>query len=452
VALIELDLTAQPDQTPTSPPPAYRYRLPGLLVAAVLAFALGGAAPALPTMLQFLGTAPTSSPESAYQLTGGRLYTTSGVGRSRETTAWQLEKPLRKLWTTAVPGRVYDPDAVGFGGVQARHVGDVVLLSDGPSTTVLDARTGKLLWTAPEGVGTLGGDRVGVTQTPVFRPGTLYDQDSGDPGLLYFSSTGQPHVEPPLRTDVRGIDLRTGVALWSATLRGAVNVFGAPGDAPAVLVVASDRLERLAGDTGKVTRMVPLPPVGGAGPAGGDVVDGLVLVRYGDYSSPGHEVAYAAGTLDRRWSRTVPDVQMDPPSCGFVLCAGPRGALDVVDPATGRAAWRAPGDVDLMRHGDYVVEVDSGTGTVERLVDPATGALRVAAAGWGAVISVGTDDPIVLRRPAVAGRSVFGVVLPGRDRVQALGEAGGPISDCAADDTYVVCRGTDGPQVWAYHV
>ena len=28
----------------------------------------------------------------------------------------------------------------------------------------------------------------------MFRPGTAYDQDSGEPGPLYFSATGEPHT------------------------------------------------------------------------------------------------------------------------------------------------------------------------------------------------------------------------------------------------------------------
>jgi hypothetical protein len=451
VAVIELDLTAQADQPLSSPPPADRYRLPGLLLAAVLAFALGGAAPAVPTMWRILGTVPAAaSSDIPFQLTGGHVYTVSGQGHDRVATAWTMESPPRPQWTTRFASRLTGPDEVSFGGLRARRVGDAVLFYDGPMTTALDARTGAVRWASPVQATPLGGGRIGVTQTQVFRAGTVYDQDSGEPGLLYFSSTGEPHVEPPVRSEVHGIDLRTGTTLWTVALRGSVNVFAAPGPAAAVLVVVSDRIERIAGDTGAVDRTVRLPRIGGVGPASGSLADGLLLVRYGDFSSAGHEVAYTADTLDRRWERAVPEVLLDPPSCGTVLCSGPRAALDVIDPATGRPGWRAPEDVDLVRHEGYVIELDTETGAPVRLADPATGAVRLALPGWTAEISGSADQPLVLRRPGAAGRSVFGVVLADRDRVQLLGESDGPLSDCTSDQAYVVCRGVGGLRIWAY--
>jgi outer membrane protein assembly factor BamB len=451
VALIELDLTAQPDLPLSSPPPAYRLRLPGLLVAVVLAIALGGAAPVTPTLWRYLGVVPApGGQEAPFQLAGGRVYTVATAGADRVTTAWAVQQPPRRLWTVRFPARVAGPDDVAFGGVDASPAGDVVLLSDGPAITAVDLHTGRVRWRSPTGVLPLAGGRIGVTQTQVFRPGTRYDQESGAPGLLYFSSTGEPHVEPPLRTELRGIDLRTGAALWTVPLPGAINVFAAPGGAAAVLVLTSDRIERLAGDTGTVDRAVTLPKVGGTGPANGDLSDGLIRVRYGDYSFAGHEVAYAADSLARRWQRDVPEVLLDPPNCGGVLCAGPRAALDVIDPATGQAAWRAPADVDLDRQGGYLVEIDSGTGAPIRLVDPATGAVRLRLDGWRAEISGGADQPIVLRRAEPAGRSAFGVVLADRDKLQLLGETDGPISDCTADRSHVVCRGGAGLRIWAY--
>jgi outer membrane protein assembly factor BamB len=451
LALIELDLTTQPDQRPGSLPPAHRYRIPGLMLVVVLLLALGGASTGAPTLWRRLGAVPPpSGVETQSRLVGDRVYTMASDGAERVTTAWQLESPPRKLWTVRFPARVTGPDAVGVGGVEARQSGAVVLLSDGPATTVVDAATGAIRWRSPVGITTLAGGRIGLTQTQVFRPGTVYDQDSGEPGMLYFSATGVPHVEPPVRTEIRGLDLRTGATVWTDAVAGSVNVFSAPGDAAAVLVLASDRLERIDGDTGEVTSTRKLPMIGDAGPAGGSLADGLLLVRYGDYAFDGQEVAYTPDTLAKRWQRSVPEVLLDPPTCDNLLCSGPRTALDVLNPATGRAAWRAPAEVDLGEHDGYVLERDPSAGTPLRLVDRGSGVTRVDLAGWDAGLTADPNEPLVLRRSLPAGKSAFGVLLAGRGKVQMLGASTGPVSACTSDRHYVMCRGNDGLEIWAY--
>src|SRR4051794_38736968 len=55
VGLIELDVAAQPDPAPGTLPPAHRYRLPGLLLVAVLTIALGGSTPASSQLWRYLG-------------------------------------------------------------------------------------------------------------------------------------------------------------------------------------------------------------------------------------------------------------------------------------------------------------------------------------------------------------------------------------------------------------
>ena len=452
MALIELDRTAQPEAQALSAPPAYRYRLPGLLLAAVLLLVCGGASTGAPAQWRYLGALPLpGNSETQSRLVGDRVYTISSVGVRRTAGAWQVGKPPRRLWTANVPVRVSGPEAVGYGGVDAKQAGDLVLLSDGPATTVADARTGAIRWRSPVAVTPLPGGRIGLVQNQVFRAGTAYDQDSGAPGPLYFSGTGEPHTEPPVRTDISGVDLATGATRWTASAPGSINVFTAPGDAPAVLVLASDRLERLDGETGAVRHDIQLPEIGGAGPAGGEITDGLLVVRYGDYAPDGQEVGYAADSLAKRWQRPVTEVLLDPPGCGDLLCAGPRGALDVLDPATGRAAWRAPAGVDLGERNGYVLERDADGGKPLRLVERATGATRVELTGWDAVLSpdsVAEDQPLVLRRGLPGGKSAFGAVL--NDRVRPLGVSAGPVSGCLADRGYLICRGGAGLEIWAY--
>jgi outer membrane protein assembly factor BamB len=316
----------------------------------------------------------------------------------------------------------------------------------------VDARTGRARWTLQLPVRPLPGGRVGVVESQHFRAGTVYDQNSGRPGPLYFSATGEPHTEPPTRTDVRGVDLGTGRTVWSVTARGSVNVFVAPGDAPVVLILSSDRLERHDGDTGALLGQVPVPRTRQEGPAGGslsggDLIGGRILTHYGFLD--GLEVAYAPDTLRQLWSRPLPRVMLDVPRCVDVLCYGDRKALDVLDPATGRALWRGADDVDLAHRAGYVLETTE-SGTPRRLADPATGATRVDLAAWRGEVLGTQDEPIVLRHRPSKTVNEFGVVRPDRDAVQPLGVVRGLILDCVAGGRHVVCRVEDGLRIWAY--
>ncbi|MBL7253737.1 outer membrane protein assembly factor BamB family protein [Paractinoplanes lichenicola] len=451
MALIELDLTAQPEPTLTPPPPAHRYRLPGLLLVVVLALATGGAAPALPVLWRYLGAVPSpGGPEAPFQLAGGRVYTVAASGTERVTTAWSLESKPRELWQVSFPARVSGPDEISWGTVDAEQAGDVVLFGDGPETTIVDAETGATRWTSPVAVTPLPGSRVGITQRHDFRPDTVYDQASGEPGMLYFSATGEPHTEPPLRTHVSGVDLADGRELWTLTVAGSVNVAVPPGDEAAALLLSSDRLRRIDGTTGAVVRSRELPRVGGIAPASGELVDGLMMVYYGRRGVVSREVAYAPDTLEQRWQRRVPSMMRDPANCTGMHCSGGRQTLDVLDPQTGEARWRAPDDVDLAKYGGYVVEVGIESGMPVRLVDPATGATRVDLTGWRAEVVGESGQPIVLRRSLDAGASAFGVVVARRDEIQPLGVTGGPVSDCSSDARHVVCRTDGGLRIWAY--
>ena len=119
MALIELDLTDRPDTAPRLLPPARRYRFSGLILAAVLTFALGGAVPDLPGLWRYLGSVPApGGPDAPFQVTGGRIVTMNSDGVNRVATAWAAGDPPRRLWTTRFPTRVIGPDQVGFGAVE----------------------------------------------------------------------------------------------------------------------------------------------------------------------------------------------------------------------------------------------------------------------------------------------------------------------------------------------
>ncbi|MEV6298837.1 PQQ-binding-like beta-propeller repeat protein [Actinoplanes sp. NPDC051861] len=448
--LIELDRDAPLDQAPGRRPPPRLYRPAGLLLAATLLVTLAGAAPFASTFWRDLGTiAAAGDAETPIQLAGGRIYTAGTAGRDREVTAWSLDRPMRRLWATRVPiGMSYNPVSGLFGSFTIRQAGDVVLLSEGFATTALDGRTGQVRWRSPVAVTLLGTGGIGVAVERVFRPGTVYDQASGDPGPLYFSASGEPHTEPPVRTEVRGLDIATGRVVWTSAPGGSVTVDPVHGDGPAVLITSSDRLTLHAAGTGEVLAEAALPKLNGSGPVTATVAGDVALVGY---RAPGQEVAYDVRTLRRLWAWKLPDFEGDTPDCRDVICSGPRDDLWVLDPATGRRAWQANGDVDLTVRAGMVLETKVRTGRPDRLADPLTGRNRVILTGWDEVLPGEPNGTVVVRRDTDSGQT-FGAVLPGRAELRVLGTVDVDSGECSADEHHLVCRDGTGLRVWAYRI
>ena len=300
--VIELDRDAPPASAPSRPPPRLLRPL-GLIVTAVLTLALGGAVPAEALLFKPLGVLPVTDPEAAVVLRGGTVYTvTTGPGDRPTTTAWDAAT-LARRWTATTPVEESRAGTV-TGGAGLTAAGDGLLLI-GPTyvTTMLDARTGRIRWTRPAPVQSTGAG-LGVSQETHFRPGTEYDQASGEPGNLFWSSTGQPHTEPPQRTTVYGLDLATGERLWADGERGSVRTLPVPGDTGAVVIVAAGHLTLRDGRTGAVRRTAVLPRTTGLtwAEAAGD----LLLMRQGSADGSGTIAAYEMSTLRPVWRTAEP--------------------------------------------------------------------------------------------------------------------------------------------------
>jgi outer membrane protein assembly factor BamB len=448
LALIELDLTARPGPAPTSIPPARRYRTAGLVLLLVLTFVLGGGAAPDALRWQFLGGIPSEPiPESPFQLDGDRVYTAGGLGDNRTVSAWSLAKPPVKLWSVRFPARVVGPDQVAYGDVRAKRVGDVVLITDGPETTAVDPRTGATEWHTAIGVHPLSGGRIGLVQDPKFRPYTEYNQAGGAPGDLYFSATGVPHDEPPVKTYLRGVDLRTGVTAWSASAPGSVVYFD---DASGVVVLASDRLSLLSTSTGAVLRSTALAPLDGQVPQAGRLVGDLALISYGEDHGDGRSlVAYAVPSLRRLWQVPQARVLVDPGTCVDLVCADDRSGVSVLDPATGRTLWHAAGS-DLVGVGHDVLQQDTGTSDAVRVADPRNGDEKLRLRGWHSDLTTTDGSPLLVRRTDESRASVFALVQDDPVALRPLGATRGAVSDCATDASFVVCRGTGTLQVFSY--
>ncbi|GLY04684.1 MULTISPECIES: PQQ-binding-like beta-propeller repeat protein [Actinoplanes] len=448
MTLIELDLDATPGPAPGRQPPPWRYRRTGLLVAVVLVIALGGAAPAAGMFWRLLGeVAGGNVAESPAQLVGGRIYTLSATFPDRELSAWDPADGLRRLWTARI---VAPRDAVRglfLSRITVSAAGDVVLVGDRLNTTALDAADGHTRWTRTSPVTPLAAGGTGIVTDVVFRAGTEYDQESGDPGMLYFSADGAPHTEPPIRTDVRGVDLVTGQVLWTAQAPGSVNVEPAVAGQPSVLITSATGLELRDGRSGTVVRAAALPKVAGSWPSNGAILGDVVLVRYDQAS---RQVGYDLRTLEQLWSRDIPDMQAEPADCDQVLCAGDRGDLSVLDPRTARPVWTVVDAVDLSMRAGHVLETDAETGAPLRLADAHTGRIRRELSGWSEALDGPAAGPLVLRRTAGDGEAAFGAVPPGHAEVRLLGAARVGDGDCQADDRYVVCPNGQDLRIWAY--
>jgi len=448
LALIELDLTAQPDHPPTSIPPVRRYRTPGLVLALLLLLVLGGAAAPGALHWSYLGAVPAPPlQESPFQLGGDQLFTVGGGGDGRTVTAWTLAKPPVRRWSLPFPARAPGPSEVAFGDVRVRRAGDIVLLTDGPRTTAVDDRSGAVRWQANVVVRPLPGDRIGLVQEPQFRPGTEYDQDSIAAGEVFFSATGVPHSEPPIRTDLRGVDLRTGDTVWSGEAAGAVATYL---DAAGVLVLESNRLTLRAIDTGAVLRTTTLSRLDGQDPDSGRPVGDVMLVSYGTGDSAKRRlVGYSMRTFRQLWQVPEARVLTNPGVCLGLVCADDGSGEAVLDPLTGRARWHAAG-LDLVRRGASVLESGTGTTDAVRLADVRNGDERLPLTGWHADLNATADAPAVIRRTDESGASVFALADDDPVVLRSLGATHGPVADCAVDDRFVVCRATAVLQVFEF--
>ena len=315
---------------------------------------------------------------------------------------------------------------------------------------MLDARTGAVRWSTSRPVLVHSG-RTGVVQETVFKPGTEYDESSGDPGPLYWSATGEPHTQPPERTILRGLDLATGRPLWSAVSRGSVYVVPGSGDATGFVVIAADGLTLRAADTGAAIRQRALARSPGADVSFPEIAGDLLLLRHDNPDGGGVATAYAMDTFERRWQMAEPADDGSAGTCIGLPCRQEPGGMAVLDARRGVALWHAGPHVNLVRHGPYTLEVQGVSNRPLGLRDPRTGRVLVDLRGWETLADGDDDAPLVLFRAVPPdGRAAFGVLAPGSREVQPLGLAGGRVRECASDDRYVACRVAEGVEVWSY--
>ena len=440
MALIELSPETQAPPAAVTAPPSYYYRRAGAALAVVLLLALGGAAPVTSVLWQRVGAVPVPA-AADFQLVGGTLYLMDLDAEPRVLTAWQA-RPLRRLWSfTAGTGEdpfyVYDTTA------------DFTMVRSGHSVTVLDAHTGAVRWTSPVAVQPAS-DRVAFAEEEIFRPGTEYDTESGDPGQLYGTNSGALHTEPAQRTELRGLDLATGAPRWSRSFPGSVFSTLSEGPETTVVVLTSDKLMLLSPTTGAVLRERAVPVLDGARAEEGEVVDDTVLVHYGSFGTGGLVTAYALDTLDELWRQDQPDPAGNSAYCPGLTCVRNSDELIVLDPRTGAERWRIA-DTDVFAFGaDSVLEVQGQTRPL-RTADVATGEPRIDLDQWRYNFPVQGGRAYVFGRPDSDRSTVFGLLRQGATAVQPLGRLPDLTVQCQAVPGLLACRAAAGVEVWAYH-
>ena len=440
--LIELDTTASARAADRTPP-AHRYRPLGLAVALLLVLALAGAVPSVTPMWQRAGLVDVVGREPVIRVVGDRLYVTAIDGAQRVTAAWSAS-PLRQLWSA----RTADEDAPAR--LDVTH--DAVVVQVGRHTDVLDARTGRLRWTSPVQVQVLPGDRTGLSQDPRYRPGSEYDESSGDPGALYYASDGTWYTRPPEQTVLNGTDLATGRERWSVSVPGSAFAAEATARPASVVVVASDRLQLLDADTGTV-RVQRLLPHGPQTTAYSEVVGDLLMVS-DSYVDATTMTAYALDTLAPLWTRPVVEAAGNSRTCTGLLCERLPTRLAVLDRRTGAISWETDGQVDLIARGrsTLVVQGHFANPTPVRTVNPATGAEQADLTRWQSYADGPADQPLVLARPDSETGTVFGVLRAGQRTVTEIGRSDVPVTGCRSGATLVACIAAEGIEVFRYRV
>jgi outer membrane protein assembly factor BamB len=445
VALIELDLYA-PAELAAGRAPQGRRPFVGLAAVVVLVLALAGATPMRSVLWRRVGLAPIIAPDGAYQLVGDRLYTFDWAENRLVTTAWSLE-PLRRLWSRTATTPTGDSGVIpGFGWSVEPVAGDDIVLQSYLNSLVVDDRTGTVRWSSPEPLIAVSGGRVGLVYDQEFRPGTQYDEATGAAGPLYVSATGVFHTEPPVRTTLRALDLRTGRPLWRSGFAGQVITVDGRTDPGTIVVVASGRLSVLAAATGAVLRERTLPGPAPRDLSSWDVAGDLVLRQ--DTPGGGTVTAYSMVTLAPVWQRPVP-ASSGVSRCGGMLCEDGEAGTTVLDPGTGTPRWRSGVGTALIDRGRSVVEVQNRENRPVAVRDAATGAVLVDLDGW-TWFAYGREGGALVLGRLDGPRTLFGVVGADRREIQPLGYAPTPVTNCESTDRYVACRNLGGVDVWAF--
>jgi outer membrane protein assembly factor BamB len=417
-------------------PGAARGPLAALLVVVVLLL-VGGSVAARPPFIP-LTSIPVQG-VTATDVGAGGVFVVVQVSGRRSVTRYALDGGGR-TWEAVVPDL---PEGVSYlpaaGALVVWSFDDAVA---GPARfTVLDATTGRQLWSA---VGDLVFGRSPTDRTAL----VLVEDGSGS-------------------TQVRYTDMRSGRAIWSRTVPAMTQMLATdeqtPAEAAGFVLAAADGTVTLVGrQTGEVLATRQFDRLVPAGAPGFDpenntllnIVGGRLIVArqmgtpragYSSYDLPG---------LTRRWSRADPGISGYPDACGHNLCVtGFTGDVVALDPADGSTLWRAPGwqgATDIG--GGRLLTSRSGGGPRAGILDAATGRLLRDLGDWTPLFGPTDGDLFTAPDPGNYRYTWFGALDRERDVVRPLGRLEGlSTQGCQVYDDLLVCRTLNARlQVWRY--
>jgi hypothetical protein len=407
-----IDLGEPRDELDVSPRPWPRWQRRAAGAVAVLAALLaGGAAAPVRSGLVSVNIRATAADE--YMVQDDALYVmrpSRGVTRAglRTITRYRLPDATEPEWEA----RLYTQ-----GPVRGASIVDGMLLAiveEGPRIQTIAVRpdTGREVWR---------------------RTGWYYRTAPGR-GLFQDNSSSrtQQHF---------GVDLATGNVRWSRSFPANDQVLV---DRDRLLHwTGYGRVELYDAQTGALlaTTHITFDPQ-----MGPQVAGDLVLV--GEQAN-GRMVlaAYGRDRLDRRWQADI-DLRSEYVSgpCGEAICtgiAGGGGGLRLVDLATGRIRWTAPGWEYAFQAGPYLLAGGAGDSpnTPLALLDPADGHVVRHLGDWS--FTIPADDRPMLAVREKGARAVVARIDPIAADVRTLGVIDG-VFQCQTGPLVVVCRRSNG--------
>ena len=306
-------------------------------------------------------------------------------------------------------------------------------------TTVLDAATGRQLWTTDDG----------------------WVADAPGDGLALLG--------PDHGGTIQWVNLRTGRKLWSypvppdAQIRVASR--STPEDPELVVVMTPDgTVDVLAERTGA---LVANGNVGLIDPKDGqlglpadpsapsiDVMGGVMLVFRPRLSGPVTLTAYDLSRMSPLWTRTGA-FRGYATACGVLVCLPRESGVSGVDPGTGAEVWRTTQWMDTgPLDADRVIGFADRPGDGMAILDARTGRVLMPLGRWEIVSGTSGGPPALFGRSSTAdgGRTLFVAAEPGHTALTVLGSVPGTTTElCWAAAGLVGCRAPAGTvRIWRY--
>lgn len=398
----------EPDLPARTWPPRQR-RAVGAVVALVALLLAGGAATPVRSGLVAVTVQATAADDILVEGDGLYLMRPSrGVVRAglRTVTRYRLPDASEPEWEAAL---------YTAGPVRGVSIVDGTLLvtAEGPEMQTIAIRpdTGQELWR---------------------RSGWWYSTGPGRVLLADYSGG--------VTQQLFSVELKTGDVRWSVSL---------PADEP--VLADRDRVVHWTkagavrvhdAGTGDLVASAHLP----ADPeTAGQVLDGLVLVP-GLAGGRPIVTAYGVDRLDRRWQADI-DVRNEyvGGECGDAFCVGTGddSGIRLIDRATGRTRWSAPGWGYTHSVGPYLLAYGDGHAEMSRVavLDPADGHIVAELGEWNT--SVAGDDGRILAVREDGSRALVARLDPTTAEVRVLGVLA-DVYQCQTGPAAVVCRRSNG--------